>query len=441
MSSANERQRVGLGTCVALVVGNSIGGGVFLLPASLAPYGVNGLIAWAVAAAGALLLAFMYVQLSRAHPEAGGPYAYTRQAFGPLVAFVVSWGYWISIWVGNAAIALSAVSYLAAPFPWIRAIPAAPEVLTLFLVWALTAVNCYGIRASGWVQSVTTVLKVIPLIAIAIAAPFVIRSQDLATAAATVPISFSGVGAATTMTLFALMGLESATVPASRVRNPARTIPLATFFGALITALLCALASGAVLLKIPEAQLARSGAPFADLAASLWGGWARPTVSLFAAVSAIGALNGWILLQGELPHAMARTGAFPEVFGRDSKRGTPVAAIVFGSVLVTGLLLLNDRQSTVDIFTFMLLVSTSACLVLYGVSGLALVRLAWTGRMPGARLGRGALTALGTVAALYSLWAIGGAGRDANLWGAALLVGGLPLYAYTVFVRSRRARR
>src|ERR1700723_4213559 len=103
--------------CVALVVGTSIGSGVFLLPASLAPFGLNSVLAWGFTATGAILLAIVFARLSRAYPEAGGPYAYVRLAFGPLTAFIVAWGYWISIWVGNVSIATAGVSYLSPLFP------------------------------------------------------------------------------------------------------------------------------------------------------------------------------------------------------------------------------------------------------------------------------------------------------------------------------------
>jgi len=111
--------------CVALVVGNTIGSGVFLLPASLAPFGLNSVIAWGFTASGGIALAIVFARLSRAYPQAGGPYAYVHLAFGPLTAFIVAWGYVISIWVGNAAIATAAVSYLTSLLPWIGASPGA----------------------------------------------------------------------------------------------------------------------------------------------------------------------------------------------------------------------------------------------------------------------------------------------------------------------------
>jgi APA family basic amino acid/polyamine antiporter len=426
---------LGFWMCVALVVGNSIGSGVFLLPASLAPYGLNSVVAWGFTASGAILLAVVFARLSRAYPAAGGPYAYVHLAFGPLTAFIVAWGYWISIWVGNAAIATGAVSYLSPLLPWIADAPGASAAVTLLFLWLLTFVNWYGIRVSGWVQSVTTVLKLLPLLAVALLGLRVLRGSDVSAATA-VPISVSGVTAAATLTLWAMLGLESATIPADKVANPGRTIPVATLLGTVITALVCAFACTTVLLLVPPATLAESNAPFVDLAAQFWGTGAGKLVAVFASISAFGALNGWILLQGELPSAMAKRGEFPSIFARESSRRTPGFALCFGSVLVTLLILANYQKSMVKIFTFMILLSTTACLVLYAVCSLALLRLQWKGQLRGARPGTLPLAIVGILATAYSLWAIVGAGAQAVLWGAGLLVLGLPLYFW--FTRSAR---
>jgi APA family basic amino acid/polyamine antiporter len=435
MIAAPRSQLLGFWMCVALVVGNSIGSGVFLLPASLAPYGLNSVVAWGFTAGGAILLAVVFARLSRAYPAAGGPYAYVRLAFGPLTAFIVAWGYWISIWVGNAAIATGAVSYLSPLLPWIADVPGASAAVTLLFLWLLTFVNWYGIRVSGWVQSVTTVLKLLPLLAVALLGLRVLRSSD-ASAATAVPISVSGVTAAATLTLWAMLGLESATIPADKVANPGRTIPVATLLGTVITALVCAFACTTVLLLVPPGTLAESNAPFVDLAAQFWGTGAGKLVAVFASISAFGALNGWILLQGELPSAMAKRGEFPSIFARESSRRTPGFALCFGSVLVTLLILTNYQKSMVNIFTFMILLSTTACLVLYAVCSLALLRLQWKGQLRGARQGTLPLAIVGILATAYSLWAIVGAGAQAVLWGAGLLVLGLPLY----FWLTRSAR-
>jgi APA family basic amino acid/polyamine antiporter len=419
--------------CVALVVGNSIGSGVFLLPASLAPFGLNSVLAWGFTATGAILLAIVFARLSRAYPQAGGPYAYVRLAFGPLTAFIVAWGYWISIWVGNAAIATGAVSYLSPLLPWIAQQPGASAAVTLFFLWLLTFVNWYGVKASGWVQSVTTVLKVLPLLAVSLLGLSSLRSGSVSASASAIPLSVGGITAAATLTLWALLGLESATIPADKVANPGRTIPIATLLGTVLTALICAVACTTVLLLVPPATLAASNAPFVDLASQFWGAGAGKLLAIFAAISGFGALNGWILLQGELPHAMAARGEFPRVFARQSSRGTPGFALCFGSGLVTLLILANYEKSMVGIFTFMILLSTTACLVMYALCSAALLRLRWTGQLAAAR-GSVPLAVVGILAAAYSLWAIVGAGAEAVTWGAVLLGLGVPLYFW--FTRS-----
>jgi APA family basic amino acid/polyamine antiporter len=421
--------------CVALVVGNSIGSGVFLLPASLAPFGLNSVVAWGITAGGALMLAVVFARLSHAYPAAGGPYAYVHVAFGPLAAFIVAWSYWISIWVGNAAIATGAVSYLTPLLPWVAEVRGASAGMTLFFLWSLTFVNGYGIRASGWVQSVTTVLKVLPLLAVAALGMRAIRSTDIV-AAAGIPFTVNGITAAATLTLWALLGLESATIPADKVENPARTIPLATLLGTIITAAICAIACTAVLLLVPPATLAGSNAPFVDLANRYWGGGAGKLLAVFAAISGLGALNGWILLQGELPSAMAKRREFPRVFAHESACGAPVFGLYFGSALVTLLVLMNYQKSMVKFFTFMILLSTTACLVMYAVCSLALLRLQGTRQLGAARQGTVPLAIVAIIAAIYSIWAIVGAGAAAVGWGAVLLLMGVPLYF--LFTRSLR---
>ena len=419
---------LGFWMATALVVGNIIGSGVYLLPASLAPYGANSLVAWLFTATGAVLLAVVFAALSRAFPKDGGPYVYTRAAFGELAGFVVAWGYWVSVWVGNAAIATGAVSYTSAVAPWIAAVPGASAMVTIAVVWILTLVNCYGVRAAGWVQAVTTVLKLLPLLAVALVGGFFVRREILASFSE-VPLTLDGTTAAATLTLWAMLGLESATVPADKVKDPERTIPRATIIGTVVTALFCSLACSLVLLVVPASTLAASNAPFADAARVFWGEGASTLVALFAAVSAYGALNGWILLQGELPFAMARDGVFPRAFARESARHTPVFALVTTSVLVTFLVLANFHGSVIQVFTFMVLLATSANLVAYLVCSLSLLALLWRGQLAGSRRGTPWLAAAGALGAAYSLWAIAGAGRDATLWGGVLLLAGLPVYA------------
>jgi len=419
--------KLGFWMCLALVVGNIIGSGVYLLPASLAPFGRNNITGWAVTAAGAIALGIVFAALSRELRGNGGPYAATREAFGPLPAFVVAWGYWVCIWVGNAAIATGAVSYTSALVPWISGASGASALVTVAAVWLLTFVNCLGVRAAGWVQAVTTLVKLVPLVVLPLAAIVQLRPEWLTESAGGPPLSLDATAAAATLALWAVLGFESATVPADKIEDPARTIPRTTLVGTLVSTLVCALACGTVLLVVPSETLRVSNAPFADAARALFGEGAAVAVSLFAAVSAYGALNGWILLQGELPQQMARDGVFPRPFAQASRRGAPVFALCSTSLLVTVLVLMNFGRGLVDLFTFMVLLATTANLVAYLACSLALLVLLRRGRI--ARRRAAWLAVVGVLGALYSLWAIAGAGPSAILWGAILILLALPVYA------------
>jgi APA family basic amino acid/polyamine antiporter len=141
-----------------------IGAGIFLLPASLAVYGGIGIFGWLLTSLGALLLALMFSRLSRMVPRAGGPYVYTRQAFGDFVGFIVAWGYWISILSGNAAIAMALAGYLGVFWPAISGSPVWAATMALLNVWVLTWVNARGVRSAGILQLLTTCLKLTPLL-------------------------------------------------------------------------------------------------------------------------------------------------------------------------------------------------------------------------------------------------------------------------------------
>ena len=417
---------LGFWMCTALVVGNMIGSGVFMLPASLAPYGWNAVFGWLVTIAGGVCLAFVFAGLAREFPKAGGPYAYTQEAFGPLIGFLVAWSYWISLWVGNAAIAVGAVSYLSVLFPAIAKVPGLHLLVTVGSVWLLVGINILGARLAGGVQVVTTVLKLLPLAAVMGLAFWVIGHDHGAslTPFHAADIHPGGITAAATLTLWALLGLESATVPAGKVHDPVRTIPRATLVGTIFTGLIYLLVCSAVVLLMPSDSLKASNAPLADFVSKYWGGGAGQLLALFAAISAFGALNGWVLLQGEMPYAMAKGGVFPAFLGKESARGTPVRAHLISAGLLTALVLMNYAKSMAELFTFIALVATTASLFAYLACALAALKL-----RASRRIGGSALFSLVAIAAgAYSVFTLVGAGGQAVLLGLGLLVVGLPFY-------------
>jgi len=416
--------------CTALVVGNMIGSGVFLLPASLAPYGVLSIFGWLFSTTGAVLLALVFARLSRMVPQAGGPYAYTKAGFGDFAGFLVGWGYWISIWSGNAAIAVAFISYLGFFLPVLNTNGVLAAAAAIATVWVLTFVNGLGVRTAGMVQLVTTILKVAPLAFVGIFGLFYMHKENFALAHTGVEPVFTGITSAAALALWAFLGLESATVPADNVIRPEKTIPRATILGTILAAVVYILGTVAVMGVIPQAALKTSTAPFADAAKAMWGDWAGYAVAAGAAIACFGALNGWILLQGQLPRAAAIDGLFPGFFKRLSARGTPVAGLVVSSILITLLVMANYTRGLVGMFTFIILLATLTTLFPYVLSTMSLLMIFLRERE---RFRYEPLLGSSIIAVLafaYSLWAIGGSGQETVFWGFLLLMGSVPVYVW-----------
>jgi APA family basic amino acid/polyamine antiporter len=428
-------RRIGFWIATSLVMGNMIGSGVFLLPASLAPYGGISILGWVFTATGALLLALSFARFSRILPRTGGPYAYTREAFGDFAAFLVAWTHWIASTTGNAAIATAFVGYLGVFLPGLSA-PAVSALSALVVIWLLTGVNALGVRETGIVQLVTTVLKLTPLVLISLFGLFHFQAAHFQPFNPSGASPLAALTATATLTLWAFVGIESATIPAENVRDPSRTIFRATVAGTIATAAVYILSTMAVMGVIPLDRLAVSTAPFADAASRLWGGPAAYLVAVGAAISSFGALNGWILMQAQVPMAAARDGLFPAFFGKLSRRGTPVMGLIVSSSLVTVLMAMNFTKGLVERFTFIILLSTLATLIPYLFTAAAelAVRLRaprTAGEGVTATAGRGVVI-LALLAFLYAFWAIGGAGQEAVYWGFLLLLAGIPVYLWTV---------
>jgi basic amino acid/polyamine antiporter, APA family len=416
---------MGLWMALALVMGSMIGSGVFLLPASLAPLGWNSVFGWLITVSGALCVATVFAHLCRALPKAGGPYAYTRAAFGDGAGFAIAWAYWISMWVGNAAIATGAVSYLSQLFPVVGQ-PGISAAVTVALVWAFTLINISGTKLAGQVQLVWTIIKLLPLVAVIGLAAYVLTTSgtNVVTPFATEDISVASISTATILTLWAMLGLETATVPADKVENPESNIARATLFGTGGAGILYILVCSAVVLMLPAAITAASPAPFAEFVAAYGGTNAGTAIAAFGAISALGALNGWVMVQGELPAAMARDGLFPAFLGKSSAAGTPRNAHLFTTSLLTVVILMNSSRSMSAMFEFLIVLTTAIVLVMYLGCVAAAVRLIGKGVMPMTK----SFALILALAALYSLWTIYGAGWEALGWGAALLIVGLPVF-------------
>jgi basic amino acid/polyamine antiporter, APA family len=265
------------------------------------------------------------------------------------------------------------------------------------------------------------VLKLLPLLLFGGVAIWLIDPQYLqpanGTLASDAPLSMaSTIHATVALTLWAFLGLEAATIPAGAIQDAERTIPRATLIGTLLAGIATILACTAVLGVLAPEIATTSTAPMADAAKALWGPAAGTGIAMVAAISCIGALNGWVLLSAQLPMAAAHDGLFPQTFAKLDAQGTPRMGIVVSTLLASLLVVANYTDSLVKVFTFSILLSTAATLLPYVFSSAAWLKLGKRGRIVAA------------LALLYSVYALIGTGTSALVWGAVLVVAGLPLH-------------
>lgn len=422
---------LGFWSATALVVGNMIGSGLFLLPAALAPYGMASLLGWMLSGIGAVMLALVFARMGQRYPVSGGPYAYARIAFGDGVGFVMAWSYWVSCWCGVAAIAVAFAGSMASLFPSFFSTQGNAAICALAVLWLCTGCNLAGMRVAGLAQLITTILKVLPIVLIIAFGAGSLSERSF------VPFNPSAGGlldvttATAALVLFALLGMECATIPAEHVVDAERVIPRATVWGTVFATIITIAACTVVLGMLPLAQLKDSPAPFADAARMLWGNGAAAAIAAGMAISCLGALNGWILVQGQIPFAAARDGLFPPVFARVDAAGTPRMGLLIGSALATLVVCANYTRSLVGLFTASILLATASSLLPYVFSAAAMLKLERSApdRAPWRYL-------VAALALIYGVWALFGIGAEALLWGAGLLLAGLPVYA---FMHSRRA--
>ncbi len=421
---ADKTNSIGIWMTTALVVGTIIGAGIFMLPVSLAPLGRNALIGWLISGAGVLCIVLALAQLSRLGGE--GIQANIEREFGPTVAFLVAWAFWVSNWVAQASVAVGAAAALSFAGPQFGG----PDLIVPVAIgWVvlLTGINAIGVRAAGGFSLVTVAIKILPLLAVIWL--FLERGASGVSFEPfpATPITFANVAAATALTFFAFTGFEGATTPVGKVRDPGRTIPRALIGGTAFVVVLYLAAGTSIQMLLPADVVAASPAPFADALVSRWGHGAATFAALGIAVAAIGCLNGLILATGELGYAMALRGDLPAVMTRTRGINTPVVAQVVGSGLTILLLLANSSRATANLFTFIILLSTAAVVVVYVVSALAAWKLSPT---PAVR----ATIATGL---LFLAFATYGIGLEADLWCLALLAAGMMIRAAMHRINSR----
>jgi APA family basic amino acid/polyamine antiporter len=373
---ATDGRTLGLNSATAIVVGSIVGVGIFNLPSSLASYGPISLVSMGLTTIGAIALAMLFAALSRRVPADGGPYAYSRIAYGNRTGFANAWSYWITAWAGNAAIAVGWVLYVE-----VFINTGHQKVWTVLLVlvglWVPAAINLSGVKNMGSVQILTSILKFAALAFMSIVGLFYIKGGNYTPFNVSGGSGISAIGGGMAIALFSYLGIETAAVATAKVRDPDRNVPRATILGTVATAVVYMLSLVAVFGILSTTQLADTTAPFSTAVNVMFGGefWGN-AMAVIVIVSGIGALNGWTMICAEMPLAAANDGLFPSRFKHLSKNGVPAFGIIASTALASVAMMINyiggsDGQT---VFTTLVLMTGITAAVPYAFSALAQIK-------------------------------------------------------------------
>ncbi len=432
------KKKLGFWTLLSLVMGNMIGAGIFMLPASLAPYGSLSLIAWGVTTVGALLLALIFSRLTYRFPVAGGPYTYCRLALGNFIGFQVAWTYWVSMWVGSAATITAIISYLSFFIPALAQNPLWGFLASTALIWGLTFINIISLKMVGFVQILTTILKIVPLLLLIGFGASHISWENFQPFNPSDKPLFSSILSASILTMWTFIGIESATIPAHKVENPTHVIPKATLWGTGLVALFYIILSAFIIGLLPNDSLQSNSTPFALAATQVFGEWGGSAMAAIVIIASLGSLNGWFLIEAQLPAVAAQDGFFPKKFAHVNKNDIPVFSLIVTGALINILVFCNFSKNLVSTFSSLILLATLAILTTYLLSVCAefILFLKEKKQMKPLAFIKNFLIVTG--ACIYIVLAIIGAGQEVILWGSVLFFITIPLYGFKTLLSKKQ---
>lgn len=431
MENTKLKKELSLFVATMLVCGNMVGSGVFMLPTTLAINSgpLSTMIAWILTSGGSILIALSFAKLGSKYPQTGGPYHYTKLAFGEFTGFLSAWLYWNGSWIGNAAIIIALTSYSAAIIPALND-PLMAIIYSSAVLWLFTFINILNVKRAGNFQAFATLFKIVFFIAFIIIALLNFDASNLS------PLLPEGKGletisVAATTTLWAFVGLESSSVIAGEIKDPERNVSKSTIYGILITAVLYILITFASMGAMSNETLSKSSAPFTDIIYLAIG--SRLGVILGAAIiiCILGTTMGWLLSTARVAFAAGEDGVFPKFFGKVSKKfNTPVASLIIGSVLVNILLIMKYQDSMVTAFDFVTKLAVLSFLPVYLLTATAEIFLMFNSKEKFGFFIFVKKSILPLLAFAYTIWTIYGSGAEAVMLGFIMMLLGVPFYIY-----------
>jgi arginine:ornithine antiporter / lysine permease len=456
----------GLWLLTAIVVGNMVGSGIFMLPSTLAqmasPLGVT--IAWLLTGFGVLMIALVFGTLSVRKPDlTGGPQSYARALFdspkyGKTAGFSMVWGYWVANWISNVAIITSFAGYLSTFFPVMRSehivftvgsqAVSVGQVVTFvicsLLLWGTHFILITSIQSAGKLNFIATASKVIGFMLFITAALFVFQISNFGELYTPITDSegvshglFSQVNMAAISTLWAFVGIESAVILSGRAKSQ-RDVGRATVLGLLIALAIYMALTLIIMGVLPQEALRTSDKPFVDALSVLIGDTGATVMALLAVISLFGSTIGWILLSSEVPYNAAKTGIFPAYFAKLNKKGSPARALTITNAMSQIFIFSTISGTISEAFTFLTTSATLAYLIPYLISSVYLFKLALKGETyetdGKARTLHGLIA---VIALVYSIWVIKSGTADWVTFTLGIGLFLLGIVIYPVLLRFR----
>ena len=428
-----------------IVAVNMMGSGIIMLPANMARVGAISLLSWIVTAVGSMAIAYGFAQAGLFNQREGGMSAYAEDAYGKSGFFLVFYLYFLSLAIGNVAIASSAVGYLAAFLPWLTSTPVATCIGVIGLLWLTTFANFGGPKVTGRIGSITVWGVIIPVGMLSLFGWFWFNGETFAAAWNPKGLTtIQGMGSSIALTLWAFLGMESAAQNSAAVENPKRNVPLACMFGTLGAAVIYVLSTTVIQGIVPNAELASSTGPFGLAYAKMFNPTVGTIIMGLAVLACLGSLLGWQLTIAQTAKSASDQRMFPGVFAAVNSMDAPVAGMTIMAVVQSLLALSTISPSLSEQFSVLVNLAVVTNVVPYVIALSALPVMMQMAGVRNPTYRRNVLIAV--VAIIYSIYALYASGKDAVLggtiaWGVGLLIWGFiaPRFATGAEVKVPKA--
>ncbi|HVU20184.1 MAG TPA: amino acid permease [Rhizomicrobium sp.] len=421
-----DSKKLGPFLATVIVANAMIGSGIYMLPAGLGAVGSISILSWIAAACGAMVLGGAMAVLAIISPQTRGLFSYVREAFGPCAGFVSGVLYWITILIACVAVATAVTGYLSIFIPAVARQPYS-TICTVAVIWALIGVNLAGPRFVAAAQSPALFVGLAPVLLAAIGGWFFFNG---ATFSASWNVTgggfFTVVPHATVMVFWAFLGFEGAIILATRVRNPARDVPIATLGGIAVATVIYMAACAALMGILPASALAKSSAPFADGAAAMLGAATAGFIALFAVIKASATLGGNILLAGETGECESVLGHMrPHLRDRQTQK-ISVPTLMLTGIVLSAIAILSASPTLARQFTIVTNVVVVLAMLDYAAFSAALFPLS-RGLSPSRRFWARMLGAAGVA---FCAAVIAASDPSLLIWSVAPVLGSVAAYFY-----------